>query len=333
MKRHDNFDNIKNIVVLRTDRIGEVLLATPVIYALKKKFPNANIAFVTSDYARDIIADRMDISNVVVFDTIEKRPVFKAGISLAKTLKRLSCDMAIVLNPHKSLHLAVFLAGIKYRVGFDRKWGFLLNIKTKDLRDNALMHEADYNLELLRLVDIYEKAIPAFMPVLSQSSYRISGLLADKGITGSKKIVAIHPGTSNPDKLYPADSFREIIRGLIKTNMVDIIITGSKDDKALCEKIKSGLGNGVYDFSGLLNLKELAALLKASDIFITNDNGPMHIADAVGTKVLALFNKDAIGSNPTRWAPRAAGHIVLFDSFRDIAPESILKHAIKLLGL
>jgi len=325
MKNHNNLNSIRNIVILRTDRIGEVLLSTPVIEALKRRFPKASVSFVTSHYARDIVVDRSDLSEVITFDTIAKKLSLWKAFELAGKLKKHSFDMAVVLNPHKILHLAVFLAGIRYRVGFDRKWGVLLNAKTQDKRHEAKMHEVDYNLQLLKVIDIYEENIYPFMPVLSRGSYYVNGLLAQTGVTGSKKVVVIHPGSSNPGKRYPADKLKDVVRGLVKTGNVDIVIIGSKDDKILCDSIKADFGNEVHNLAGLLSLRELAAILKVSDLFITNDNGPMHIAAAVGTKVLALFNKDAIGSNPVRWSPYGKGHVVLYKSFNNITPDEVIQ--------
>ena len=331
MKNEHIFKDIRNIVILRTDRIGEVLLSTPVIEALKRKFPKARISFVTSYYARDIVAGRSDLSEVITFDTIAKKLSLWKAFELAGKLKRHSFDMAIVLNPHKVLHLGVFLAGIKYRVGFDRKWGFLLNVKTQDKRDEAKMHEVKYDLKLLSLIGVHEEDISPFMLVLSKSSYYVKGLLEQTGIKGERKIVAIHPGSSNFAKKLPADKFKEVVRGLIETDNIEVVLVGSKDEKALCNDIKSSFGNQVHDLAGLFSLRELAAILKVSDLFITNDNGPMHIAAAVGTKVLALFNKDAVGSNPARWAPYGDGHSVIYKSFNDITPDEVIQVAKKIL--
>jgi ADP-heptose:LPS heptosyltransferase len=77
----------------------------------------------------------------------------------------------------------------------------------------------------------------------------------------------------------------------------------------------------------LFTIKQLAAFLKRADLLITNDNGPMHIAAAVGTKVLALFNKDVIGSNPIRWAPYGEGHTIFYNPLDKISPEEVIRAA------
>ena len=321
------FNNVRNIVILRTDRIGEVLLSTPVIEALRIRFPKASIYFVTSDYARGIVSGRSDIAEVITFDTISKKLHLSSAFKLASKLRGYSFDIAVVLNPHKVLHLATFLAGIKYRAGFSRKWGFLLNLKTQDNRCEAKKHEVQYNLELLKLVDAYKENIYPFMPVAAGDSYHVKEIIKQAGITGKNKIVVVHPGSSRPDKRYPVDKFKSVAKLLRDTGYIDIVLVGSKDEKDLCGQIKLEPGNHVIDLSGLFTVQQLAALFKESSLVITNDNGPMHIAAAVGAKVLALFNEGVCGSKPERWGPCGERHTVLYKSFSTLTPYEIVEKA------
>ena len=321
----------KNIVIIRTDRLGEVLLATPVIEALHKRFPSASISFLTSPYSMDIVIDRPDISEVITFDTYSKRVPFWCAFSLAAKLKKRRFDLAIILNPHKVLHMACFLAGIPTRVGFNRKWPFLLTHKAEDRRGRVKQHEVEYNLELLRILDIYKSKLSPFMPVLSKSSYYVEGILNQTGITGQKKIVAIHPGSSNPDKKWQVEKFRKVAQELADTGHVDVVIIGDRKEKALAEEISSGLGKSTHNLAGIFTIRKLIAFFKKADILITNDNGPMHIAASVGTKVVALFNKDVIGSNPTRWGPYGEGHTVIYKSFDDLQAQEVIEATKKIL--
>ncbi|MDD5503709.1 MAG: glycosyltransferase family 9 protein [Candidatus Omnitrophica bacterium] len=319
--------DIKKAVIIRTDRIGEVLLCTPVIDALMWSFPGVKISFVTSDYSKDIITGRPDIERVIIFSTIGCNQSFFKALRLAWTLKAGSFDMAVVLNPHKLLHLAVFLAGIKYRVGFDRKWGFLLNAKVTDKRDEAEYHEAEYNLRLLRAVDVYRDGILPSMSFLPQRLTRVRAILKEQGLSGDRKVIVIHPGSSNPYKIYPAEKFVVIIKALAYAKAADIVLIGHAGERALCDRIAADSGQGVYNLCGFFDLKGLAALFQCADLFITNDNGPMHIAACSGTRVLALFNRKANGSNPRRWSPCGKGHVVLYKTFSELEPEEVIEQA------
>ncbi|NQT94962.1 MAG: glycosyltransferase family 9 protein [Candidatus Omnitrophica bacterium] len=320
---------VKRIVILRTDRIGEVLLSTPVIEALRRKFPSAGISFVTSAYASDIVSDREDLTEVIDFDTISVNPCLCKTLALAAKLRKRHFDMAIILNPHKLLHLSSFLAGIKCRVGYNRKWPFLLTHKVEDKKREGLMHEVEYNLELLKIIDVYEKNTRPFIPVLSKSVLSVDKLFQERGITGTKRIVAIHPGSSNSDKRWPPEKFREVAKMLAESASVEVVLIGDDSEKPLCEEIGSGL-RGVYNLAGSFTVKELAAFLKRVDLLITNDNGPMHIAAALGTKVVAIFNSDLKGSNPKRWGPYGEGHIVIYRPLDEIMAEEVVEAAEKI---
>ncbi len=318
---------MKKIVVIRTDRIGEVLLSTPVIEALHRRFKDAKIDFVTSPYSADIVSDRVDIDKVILFDTFSKRLPLLSAISLANKLRSEGFDMAVILNPHKILHLGCFLAGIPIRVGFSKKWPFLLTHRTDDKRGEATKHEVEYNLELLRIIDIYADKIYPLMEILSKSVSEVKSILNMAGVKEKNKIVVIHPGSSNAKKQWSIKNFAKVAKALAEAGNIDVVVIGDKSEKHLCKYITSDAGKNTYDLAGLFTLKQLAALMQRADMLITNDNGPMHIAAAVSTRVVAIFNKDVSGSNPLRWAPYGDGHTVFYKDFNDIKPEEAIEAA------
>ncbi len=331
MKRRNRLRDIRRIVVLRTDRIGEVLLSVPVIEALHKRFPEAEIDFVTSAYSADIIKQRPDIARIILFDTFSAKTPLWSAFRLANKLRPKAFDMAVVLNPHKVLHLACFLSNIPVRAGFNRKWPFLLTHRAEDNRDKAMMHEVEYNLRFLRIIDIYTDNTAPSMPVSGRDSSFIKEALRKAGITDKDKIVALHPGSSSAKKIWPVENFKKIAKSLSEANAAFIVIIGDEHEKPLGRKIALSLRSNVFDMTGFFTLKQLAALLKRAELFITNDNGPMHISAAVGTKTIALFNKDSQGSSPKRWSPYGEGHIVFHKPLNQISPEEVARAALDAL--
>jgi ADP-heptose:LPS heptosyltransferase len=218
--------------------------------------------------------------------------------------------MAVILNPHRAFHIAAFVAGIRYRVGFDRKWGFLLTHKMKDKRSEGRMHEVDYNLKLLEAIGIREEKIPPSITIDDEAALYVRDLFKRSGITGDKKKIVIHPGSSNPAKLWPVDNFRDLAKKLATLGNVKIIVAGDESEKELCERIAVTADRSVLNLAGALNIKQLAALYREADLLITNDNGPMHMAAAAGTRVIAIFGRNIPGVSPIRWGPYGEGHIV-----------------------
>ncbi len=302
-------EDIKNIVIFRTDRIGEVLLSTVCIDALRGHFPRSSITFVTSHYAKDTVSGRDNIDEVFIFDTITKGNLFLKLIKLLSYLRKRRFDLAVLLNPHKILHLGCFLVGIKYRLGYDRKWGFCLTHKIEDKKYECKKHEIEYNLDLLKIIGVKEEVIPPHLAIFKEDFDYVDRLIKQSGLDNNKPIVAIHPGSSNPQKRWPKDNFSSLI-GKVKANLdCNVVLLGGKEDKKLVLDILSGCDQAALDLTGVFRIKQLAAFFKKCALFIGNDAGPMHIAAAVGTSVIALFGN---ASNPTRWRPWGKGHTVLY---------------------
>ncbi|MFH0732432.1 MAG: glycosyltransferase family 9 protein [Candidatus Omnitrophota bacterium] len=317
-------DNITNIAVFRTDRIGEVLLSTVCISALKNYFPKSRIIFITSDYAKDIVSGRSDIEEVFIFNTLAGQNSLLRFFKLISYLKRKRVDLAVILNPHKLLHMGCFLAGIKYRLGYDRKWAFCLTHKIEDKKGESVKHEAEYNLDLLEAVGVKAKYEPFFdIAVSAQDSDYIARALNQSGLDNARPIIAIHPGSSNPLKVWPKKHFSLLIKKLKAGLDCNIVLIGSMDDKGVISKIVSECKDAVYDLSGSFTIKQLFCFFKSCKAFIGNDAGPMHIAASAGIPVIALFGS---ASSPARWRPWGRGHIVLHkDRIEDISVDEVVE--------
>ena len=304
----------KNIVILRTDRIGEVLLSTAAVTALRRRYPECKITFVTSEYSRPLVEGRTDIKEVITVDTFTKDGWVSKAIVLASILRREKFDVAVVLNPHKMLHLACFLAGVPHRIGYDRKWGFLLTDKITDERDKGEKHEVEYTMDLLRLLGVTAPAPKVSLHVGVASDDAVDDILYSKGARPGRSLVVVHPGSSNPAKIWPGERYSELIRR-IKTEMdVDVAVLGGRSEKDLAEKIIKEAAVDVLSLVAELDLKELGAILKRSDLFIGNDAGPMHMASALHTPVIAIFGRNIPGVSPRRWRPWGEGNVVFHET-------------------
>ena len=306
-------ENIRNIVIFRTDRIGEVLLSTVAVDAVKYRYPQARVTFVTSEYSRGIVDGRDDIDEVLTAGTMEKGGWFKKAVRLSALLEKKRFDVSLVLNPHKILHLACFLAGIPRRLGYDRKWGFFLNEKIPDQRERGEKHEIEYTMDLLRLLGIEGKAPAPRLQVNSEAGKVIEKLLSAKGIAADMPLICVHPGSSNPAKVWPHERYAELIRRLKEEAGCDVAVLGGKEETGLTGKILTEAGTDALDFAGMLDLKELAALIKRSELFIGNDTGTMHMAAALDVPVIAIFGRNIPGVSPARWRPWGDKHVVFHE--------------------
>jgi len=304
----------KNIVLIRTDRIGEVLLSTVAVDAVRGRYPDARISFVTSSYSMPLLEDREDIEEVITFETMDKRSVLCGAVCLACMLKRKRFDTAVVFNPHKALHLGCFLAGIPRRIGYSRKWGGkLLTDTIEDEREKGEKHETEYDMDLVRLLGVEGAAPAPRLPISTVTGEALDVLLRQHNISLVRPLVVIHPGSSNPAKIWPRERYADLIRRLKTELGCDVAVLGSRKERDLAESVIFKSGVDAINLSGKLTLKEVAAFLKKAVLFIGNDTGPMHMAAALGVPVIAIFGRNLAGVSPTRWRPIGHGNIVFHE--------------------
>lgn len=310
---------IKSILVLRNDRFGEFLLCIPAIRALRLTFSEAKIIIVVNPYVRELVEAIPEVDEVIEW------PCTKHGIlenfKMVYCLRRKKIDMAVMLNPSKEFNIFAFLAGIPIRVGYDRKCGFLLTLKMKDKKYLGEKHEVEYNLDLVRLVGAQTKDLSLSLKI-ENNIVNNSG--TDITLDSSARLVAIHPWTSDPVKQWPLENFRELAKKTAQYSDCKVIIIGGPDVPKESKEYFDNLDENLINVTGRTSLMQLGALLKKCKLLISADSGPVHLASAVGTPVLALFRNDIPGKCAKRWGPWGKGHMVIEKkSLLDIKTEEV----------
>ena len=291
---------IKNILAIRNDRFGEFLLNIPAMRALKERYPQARLSLAVNQGVCELAGAVECIDEAVAWDEIKK------------SLKKRKFDLCVILNPTKEAHWACFRAGIPVRVGYDRKWGFLLTHKLKDTKHQGMRHEVDYNLELVALIGA--KTLDKTIRI------KVNDNLFKEFI--GQKVVAIHPFTSDPVKQWPVERFRELARRIVREMEVKVMLVGRAEDQNI------EAGNGIINMVNKTSLVELAALLKRCSLLVSCDSGPVHLAVSVGTPVVVLFRNDLPGKSAQRWGPWGEGHTVIEKGrLEDISVEEVLDKA------
>src|SRR3989338_2386749 len=303
--------NPKRILLIRTDRIGDVVLSTPAIKAVRDAYPAAYIAFMVRPYARDIVEGNPYLNKVIIYDKDGAHKSFIATVLFALGLRKKHFDTVFILHPTNRAHIVAFLAGIPNRIGLDRKMALLLTKRIKDKKFLGEKHELDYTLDILKTLGITAKEKSPYVPVKESAENSINIKLAREGYGGTEPLVAIAPGASCPSKRWPAERFADLVGRLKeKYGLKTVIVAGPGDAKEVAE-LKSHLKTEVLDLSGKTSVGELAALFKKCRIFISNDSGPVHIASAVGTPCVVVFGRKQAGLSPKRWGPTGGKDTVL----------------------
>jgi heptosyltransferase III len=292
----------KNILIVRTDRIGDVVLSLPMAELVKKKYPDCKVAYLIRNYTRALIDGNPFIDEVVIAEESDGKILFKKNL---EKIKSKNFDTSVVVNPTLKISLMMFLAGVINRIGTGYRWySFLFNNKVYEHRKYAEKHELEYNVNLLNKIDIdfkdFSDEIKFHLKVDDKSSEKINSILAEKGFKAGNKIVIIHPGSGGSSVDLPKEKLVELTRKLSDLKNVTIVITGSKSESKLCKEFE--INQSVLNLSGQLDLSLLKALINKADLFISNSTGPMHIAAALGVHVIGFFPK-ILSCSQKRWGP------------------------------
>jgi heptosyltransferase-2 len=315
--------DFKRILITRTDRIGDVLLSTPVVKALRKRFPRSHIAIMVRPYARDIVLGNPYLDQVIIYDKYGAQRSFLASIKFAWGLKKKKFDLALILHPTNRVHLVTFLAGIKKRVGFNRKMAFLLTDKIEHKKQQGQKHELQYSLDIIRFLGIEPEDKDLFMPIRQDSEMYIEQFLATQGFQRGDKMIALHPGASCPSKIWPKERFAELASKLADKFKVKVVVVAGPDDIDIGKDLIGFMHCACIDACGKTSVSQLASLLRRCCLFISNDSGPVHIATAVGVPVVAIFGRSQAGLGPRRWGPTGKDDIVLH---KDVGCKVCLAH-------
>lgn len=301
----------QNVLIVRTDRIGDVVLTTPAIAAVRANLPSAKITVLVSSNTRDLLEGNPHIDEIIVEDRKKSHKGWSGFWKLVGDIKRRRFDCAMVFHTKRRTNLLCFLSGIPCRIGYrDKNYGFLLTEGLKDERHLGRKHESQYCLDLLGHLGFRTEGFVPLLPVNAQSQGLIDRWIKDNHSTGSK-IIAVHPGASDPVRFWPTQSYAQLIERLSSIPGCVIIVCGTGESVRLAREIRQKCSAKFHDLTGQMSLSQTVALLKRSHLLISSDSGPVHLASALGIYVITLFLRNLPGVNVERWGPLGKKGFVL----------------------
>jgi heptosyltransferase III len=288
---------LQNILVVRTDRIGDVILTFPTVEALKLNFPAARIVMLVTSYTSGLV---QGIADVLSYD---REGAQKPFFEMLKELRQARFDAVIVAYPRFRIALLAWLAGIPVRVGTGYRWySFLFNKKVYEHRKTVEKHEAEYNLSLLKVLGCTLPTRPKTVFVFSdQEKKKALSVRQALGVTDADTLVLLHPGSRGSARDWMPERFSQLASELINRGY-RVIITGNTTEEGLVNRVACEAGEGVKPFISTLSLKEFAAFIQTAKLFVANSTGPLRIAAAVGTPVIGFYPPVRVMS-PKRWGP------------------------------
>jgi heptosyltransferase-2 len=299
-------DGFKNILVIRTDRMGDVVLTTPVLKALRVNFPGARISVMLQPAMKDLVDGNPFVDQVLVDDRRKRHKGARGFFRLVRDLRRQKFDTAFIFHTKRRTNLLAFLAGIPLRTGYrDRKWGVLLTRPFTDERPLGLKHEARYCMDIVERLGLETVQLRPFVPLDGRWEVWADRLwAANYSASSGKRVVAVHLGASDPSKCWPVDSYARVLAALRRQSACfEFILIGSAGVREPAAALKTRLDFSLLDLTGQTTVAQLASVLHRCRLLISNDSGPVHLADALGTPVISIFTRNQPGINPERWRP------------------------------
>ena len=292
---------MKRILIVRTDRIGDLLLTVPLVSALRDCYPACEVDMLVSAYAAPLLQLHDHIHEVLVYHGNAEHAGLRGCMQLAKRLREKSYDAAILAHPRPELALALRLAGIPLRTGTAYRWySFLLNDRVKQHRARGGRHEAEFNLDLARLLLGDTNSVPRFDFDWTKAKAAWREVVPTEFASG---FFVIHPGCGgSAPNLSPA-RYRMLAERILARTDWALLLSGSPAEAPLTTEVAKGLpADRVHTMAGRLDLVQLAGMLADARLLLAGSTGPLHLAAAAQTPVLSWFCP-APSRAADRWGP------------------------------
>jgi heptosyltransferase-2 len=296
---------MKRILLIQTAFLGDLILTTPLIKAVKNIFPQSFLSVLVIPETKEVLQNNPFVDEVIIYDK-RKDKSLKTFFSIVKNIKGKKFELALI--PHRSIRSALipYWARIPKRIGFDKSTRSFL-FTQKSLYDSKI-HEIERDLSLLsdftcEIKDKFPQIFPGEKEIIWARNF-----LKESGIKENEKIVGIAPGSVWATKRWLKERFAEVSDKLISENLAKVILFGSYEDRSLGEEIASLMKEKPILSAGKASILQSAALISFCSVFLSNDSAGMHLAVAMRKPVVAIF-----GSTVPEFgfAPYGEGHIVI----------------------
>jgi ADP-heptose:LPS heptosyltransferase len=287
-----------NVLIVRPDGIGDVLLSLPVATQLKRLLPGAIVGFLTSPTVAPLLDRHPDVDYVRTIRFTDSLKDLRRAFSQ-------EVEAAIFLKPFRRLMWAAWLAGVPIRVATGYRWYSLLaNRRIYEHRSDFLKHESEYNVDLLKGLGLRPQ--PVSRPALPlNEAERAAGASWWLGLPDPR--VVVHPGGISARRWRP-EQYRDLVAGLADRGY-GVALTGSDLERQEFGKdlpLSTALPSGVVDLMGRLSLRELMSMMANAHIVVSGATGPAHLAAALGIPTVTLFDPRR-NNLPVRWKPLGTG--------------------------
>lgn len=340
-------EDVKRILCVRLDNLGDVLMTTPALHALRESAPGRHLTLLASRSGMALAPFLDDVDDVIAYDAPwVDRPVSTAHTwmddqRMQERLRGGGFDAAVIFTVYSQSPLPAamlcYMAGIARRLAHCREnpYALLTDWLREPEPQQRTRHEVQRQLDLVRRVGAQTQDTHMRFHVDAADRRSLEAQLMARGVACNDRWIVLHPGATAASRRYPPERFGEVAARLAREAGVPVLITGSSSERDLVAAVIQAAAPGarahLHDLSGSLTLGELAALIERASVLVSNNSGPVHLASALGTPVVDLYAL----TNPQH-TPWQTPHRVLFRDvecrwcYRSVCPQ---QHHACLLGV
>lgn len=299
-----------HILIVRVDRLGDVILSTPVFEAIKRHYPRAQVSVMAQQTVKPLLEHLSCVDSLMPYDPQGVHHGLKGFIHLYQQIRAHRFSIAIVLQSNWRIALALFLARVPYRIGpLSKLYSYLLyNRGVRQRRSHVEMHEADYNLQLLKRLRIRVGArnVPTRVALSDEVLKLSKQWLMSQGWDPSHPFIVIHPGMGGSALNWPESHYIELARALVLEERL-VLISGGPLEINLLDRIEKELGEFsskiiFFRNRGEYSVDFFGGILSFAQLIIAPSTGPLHLAVALGKSVLTFYPPIRVQS-ALRWGP------------------------------
>ena len=304
-------NGLPRILIIRLSAIGDVVRVLPVLHALRRAFPNAQIDWAVERKSADVITGHPALDRVLVFDRQGKtlHDTF-SFLQLCADVRQGRYDILMDFHGILKSGLIMALSGVKDRYGFaspraqEGSWFFAR--KRVPLPERT-MNRVEENLYLLDAVTLFQDEPEAYIFVPEDVQDEVDAFF-ETTFDGAKRIVALHPPVDRKEKQWPLEYFGRLADLLQADGRFEVLITWGPGQQAAVEGVLRNCRRNPVVAPETASLKHYAWIAQRADLYFGGDTGPMHIASAMGTPVVAVFG----GTDPAQHAPYKRKNEILY---------------------
>jgi len=310
-----------DVLVLRLDRIGDVLMTLPALHALRAALPSSRIRLAVGRWSRDVAADA-PVDEIVEWNAPwagrpdEGASSMSGLLASARAIRSRPPDLAIDLQGDARAIWLMAATGARSRAGYANTGSAALLTTIVELDEDLNFVEQNYRAIETALGRPVPRSPFRWLDEArrARGKARLRELLIGAGHEPTTPLLGIHPGAGRAIKEWPVDRFIEVARAVARERNATIVVTGSGTEAQKTAAIKAALPDRTLDLGGRLDLRELAEVVSACDAFVSGDTSAMHFACAIGTPSVAIFGPSDPGryfSGGPEGFNSGAPHIVL----------------------